>query len=134
METKITEKMMFEAIKKTFETGACEYAPEEVIAFCDKKIEAIDNRAEKARERAKAKRAEVDVMLEQVESALTDEFMSIADIAGEVIEVNEEATPAKIQYRLNKLVAEGRAVKEQMTIPATETSKTRHIMGYKRAE
>ena len=73
-------------------------------------------------------------MLEQVEKALTDEFMSIADIAGEVIEVNEDATAAKIQYRLNKLVAAGQAVKEQMTIPATETSKTRHIMGYKRAE
>jgi hypothetical protein len=131
---KITKREMFEAIKETFETGKCKYEAAVVTAFCDKEIASLDSKAVKAKERAAAKKAEADVLMGQVEAALTDEFQTIADVATAVATVNEDATTSKVQYRLSKLVEAGVAVKEQITIPATETTKARKVMAYKLAD
>jgi hypothetical protein len=131
---KITKREMFEAIKETFETGKCKYDAAVVTAFCDKEIASLDSKAVKAKERAAAKKAEADVLMGQVEAALTDEFQTIADVATAVATVNEDATTSKVQYRLSKLVEAGVAVKEQITIPATETTKARKVMAYKLAD
>lgn len=128
---KITKREMFEAIKETFETGSCKYDAAVVTAFCDKEIAALDAKAAKAKERAAAKKAEADVLMGQVEDALTDEFQVIADIAAAVAEVNADATVSKVQYRLNKLVEAEIAEKTQVTIPATEGSKARKVMAYR---
>ena len=128
---KITKREMYEAIKETFETGSCKFDAATVTAFCDKEIAALDAKAAKAKERAAAKKAEADVLMGQVQEALTDEFRTIADIAAEVAEVNEDATVSKIQYRLNKLVEAEIAEKTQVTIPASEGSKARKVMAYK---
>ena len=113
----ITKRDMFEAIKETFETGACKFDAATVIAFCDKEIASLDTKAVKAKERAAARKAEADVLMDQVRDALTDEFRTIADIAADVAEVNADATISKITYRV--------------TIPATEGSKARKVQAYR---
>ena len=128
---KITKREMFEAIKETFETGSCKYDAAVVTAFCDKEIAALDSKAAKAKERAAAKKAEADVLMGQVEDALTDEFQVIADIATAVAGVNADATVSKVTFRLTKLVEAGVAEKTQVTIPATETSKARKVQAYR---
>ena len=128
---KITKREMYEAIKETFETGSCKFDAATVTAFCDKEIAALDAKAAKAKERAAAKKAEADVLMGQVEDALTDEFQVIADIAAAVAEVNADATVSKVTYRLCKLVEAGAAEKTQVTIPATETSKARKVQAYR---
>ena len=131
---KITKREMFEAIKKTFETGSCELEADVVIAFCDKEIAALDAKAAKAKERAAAKKAEADVLMGLVENALTDEYQTIADIAAVVAEEDADATVSKVQYRLGKLVEAGVAEKTQITVEKTETSKARKIMAYRVAQ
>ena len=128
---KITKREMYEAIKETFETGTCKFDAATVTAFCDKEIAALDAKAAKAKERAAAKKAEADVLMGQVEDALTDEFQVIADIAAAVAEANADATVSKVTYRLGKLVEAGAAEKTQVTIPATETSKARKVQAYR---
>lgn len=128
---KITKREMYEAIKATFETGECEYPAETVIAFCDKEIASLDAKAAKAKERAAAKKAEADILYDQVKDALTDEFATIADIAAVVAEVNPDATVSKVTYRLTKLVEAGVAEKTPIKIAATETSKARTVQGYR---
>ena len=128
---KITKREMYEAIKETFETGSCKYDAATVTAFCDKEIAALDAKAAKAKERAAAKKAEADVLMGQVEDALTDEYQVIADIAAAVASVNPDATVSKVQYRLNKLVEASVAEKTQVTMPATEGSKARKVMAYR---
>ena len=128
---KITKREMYEAIKATFETGECEYPAEAVIAFCDKEIASLDAKAAKAKERAAAKKAEADVLYDQVKDALTDEFATIADIAAAVAEVNPDATVSKVTYRLTKLVEAGVAEKTPIKIAATETSKARTVQSYR---
>ena len=130
---KITKREMFEAIKETFETGSCKYDAAVVTAFCDKEIAALDSKAAKAKERAAAKKAEADVLMGQVEDALTDEYQVIADIAAAVAEVNADATVSKVTFRLTKLVEANVAEKTQITIPATETTKARKVQAYRLA-
>ena len=131
---KITKREMFEAIKETFETGNCKYDAAVVTAFCDKEIASLDAKAAKAKERAAAKKAEADVLMGQVEDALTDEFQVIADIAAAVAGVNPDATVSKVTFRLTKLVESGVAEKTQVTIEKTETTKARKVQAYRLAQ
>ena len=128
---KITKREMFVAIKETFETGSCKFDAATVKAFCDKEIASLDAKAAKAKERAAAKKAEADVLMGQVQDALTDEYQVIADIAAAVAEVNADATVSKVQYRLSKLVENQIAEKSQVTLEKTETSKARKVMAYR---
>lgn len=128
---KITKREMYENIKAFVADGACEVETADIVAFCDKEIMALDTKAAKAKERAAAKKAEADVLMGQVEDALTDEFQVIADIAATVAEVNADATVSKVTYRLSKLVEAGVAEKTQVTIPATEGSKARKVQAYR---
>ena len=128
---KITKREMFEAIKETFETGSCKFDAATVMAFCDKEIASLDAKAAKAKERAAAKKAEADVLMGQVEGALTGEFQTIADIAAAVAEVNPDATVSKTTYRLTKLVEANVAEKTQVSIPAVDGGKTRKVQAYR---
>lgn len=128
---KITKREMYEAIKETFETGSCKFDAATVVAFCEKEIASLDSKAAKAKERAAAKKAEADVLMDQVEAVLTDEFQVIADIAAAVAETNADATVSKVTYRLGKLVEAGKAEKNQVTIPASEGSKARKVQAYR---
>ena len=128
---KITKREMFEAIKATFETGDCKFEPAVVMAFCDKEIASLDAKAAKAKERAAAKKAEADVLMDQVRDTLTGEFQTIADIAAAVAEVNADATVSKVTYRLTKLVEAGDAEKTDVAIPASEGSKARKVKAFR---
>ena len=130
--TKITKKEMYTAIKETFETGECKFDADVVIAFCEKEIASLDAKAAKAKERAAAKKAETDVLYDQVKDALnTEDFQTIADIAATVVEVNADATVSKITYRLTKLVEANIAEKTQVSIPAVDGGKTRKVQAYR---
>ena len=128
---KSTKREMYEAIKETFETGSCKFDAEVVKEFCDKEIAALDAKAAKAKERAAAKKAEADVLMTQVEEALTGEFQTIADIAAAVAEVNADATVSKVTYRLGKLVESGVAEKTDVTIPGSEGVKARKVKAFR---
>ena len=128
---KITKREMFEAIKETFETGSCKFDAATVMAFCDKEIASLDAKAAKAKERAAAKKAEADVLMDQVRDTLTGEFQTIADIAANVAEVNADATVSKVTYRLTKLVEAGEAEKTDVAIPASEGSKARKVKAFR---
>ena len=131
---KITKREMFEAIKETFETGACKYDAATVMAFCDKEIASLDAKAAKAKERAAAKKAEADVLMGQVEDALTGEFQTIADIAAAVAEVNADATVSKVTYRLTKLVEAGVAEKTDVSVPGVDGGKARKVKAFRAVE
>lgn len=128
---KITKREMFEAIKETFETGSCKFDAATVMAFCDKEIASLDAKAAKAKERAAAKKAEADVLMSQVEDALTGEFQTIADIAAAVATVNPDATVSKTTYRLTRLVEAGVAEKTQVSVPAVDGGKARKVQAYR---
>lgn len=129
---KITKKEMFAAIKETFETGECKFDADVVIAFCDKEMAALDNKAAKAKERAAAKKAEADILYDQVKDALkVDEFQTIADIAAVVAEVNADATVSKVTYRLTKLVEANVAEKTDVTIPGVDGGKSRKVKAFR---
>ena len=128
---KITKREMFEAIKETFETGTCKFDAATVMAFCDKEIASLDAKAAKAKERAAAKKAEADVLMDQVRDALTGEFQTIADIAAAVAEVNADATVSKVTYRLTKLVEAGEAEKTDVTVPGVDGGKARKVKAFR---
>ena len=126
---KITKREMYEAIAKAMETGECKYAPDVVIEFCENEIALLDKKAAKAKERAATKKAEADELMEVVAEALSEDFEPIAEIAGRI--QGDDVTVAKVQYRLRKLAEAGRAEKSEITIPATEGSKARKVVGYR---
>ena len=131
---KITKREMFEAIKETFETGSCKFDAATVMAFCDKELASLDAKAAKAKERAAAKKAEADVLMDQVRDALTGEFATIADIAAAVAEVNADATVSKVTYRLTKLVEAGDAEKTDVTVPGVDGAKARKVKAFRAVE
>ena len=131
---KITKREMFEAIKETFETGTCKFDAATVMAFCDKEIASLDAKAAKAKERAAAKKAEADVLMDQVRDVLTGEFQTIADIAAAVAEVNADATVSKVTYRLTKLVEAGDAEKTDVTVPGVDGAKARKVKAFRAVE
>ena len=108
---------------------------EGMVAFAQKEIGKLDKKAAKAKETAAAKKAEGDVLTQVVLDCLTDEVEAIAVITERVAaqEGCEDVTVGKVQYRLGALAREGKAVKGEAVIPATETSKKRTVSGYSRA-
>jgi uncharacterized protein YqeY len=94
-------------------------------------IELLDAKAAKAKEKAAEKKAQNDDLGDAVAAVLTDELTCIADITAKI--VGDDVTVARVTNRLSKLVANGVAVKEQITVPGGEGSKSRKIMAYKLA-
>lgn len=132
-EKKITKKEFYAGIIEAMQTGNSPIAPDEVIAFCENEIALLDKKAEKAKARAAAKRAEGDELTEFIKEALTDEFQVTADIAKAVLDAtgNEDYTIHKISYRLGVLVKNGEAESTDVKIPGGEGVKARTIKGYK---
>ena len=128
---KIMEKMTKREMFAEVITLAEDAERADIVAFCEKEIASLDAKAAKAKERAAAKKAEADVLYDQVKDALNaEDFQTIADIAAVVAEVNADATVSKVTYRLGALVKDGKAQRQEMTIPATETSKSRKVKSY----
>lgn len=120
--TKLTERVIFEAIAND---ALNTLDRDEIAAWATRKIEQLDKKNAKARERAAAKKAEGDELMEVVFEALGDEFEPAADIAARV--EGEGLTVGKIQNRLTRLVNDGRAEKTDIKVDK------RTIKGYRRA-
>ena len=119
MEKKLTKRDFYEMIKEIVAED------ENLVAFCDKEIAAIDAKAEKAKERAAAKRAEGDALREAVQNVLTNEFQTIDAIYGQV--EGEEVTKAKVTARLTQLVKA--EIAEKTDVKNEETGET--VKAYK---
>lgn len=118
---KITKREMFEALVAYAEAtdmevqvGETTVTAADFAAFATKEIEQLDKKAVKAKERAAAKRAEGDALMDEVLAVLTSEFQTAAEVAAQI--EDEDATVAKISYRLGSLVKSGKAIKEDVKV------------------
>ena len=126
MTKKITKKDNFTAIAEFLSAnGKTEWA--DVI---NHEIELLDKKAATAKATAAKKKVEGDALTDAVAAVLTDELATIADIAAKVD--GDDVTVSKVQYRLNQLVANGKARKEQITVSG-DGSKARKLMAYRLA-
>ena len=134
---KITKRAMYEALASVAANGGNVFAgiaditDEDLKAFCENEIALLDSKAEKARARAAAKKAEGDELTDVVRSLLTDEYQTIADIAAQI--KGEDVTPAKVTYRLTQLVKTGVAEKAEVSVAGKDGGKARKCCGYKLA-
>lgn len=124
-EVKVTKKEYFEEIKVIVE-GAEVENKEDLIAFIDKQLETLANRAEKAKERAAKNKAAGDELRAAVYAVITDEFQTADEITAQV--EGEEITKAKIVARLTQLVNAESIVKE-----VVKTDDGRKLTAYKLA-
>lgn len=120
---KITEREMYTMISELLEGN------EDVVAFCEKKIAALDKKTENAKVKAAEKKAAGDELRARVEEVLTDEWQTIAEVVAALDD--EEVTASKVTYRLNALVDLGVAVKDETKIPSD--GKTRVVKVFKLA-
>ena len=123
MEKKVTKRENFEAIIAVLN----EAGREDLAAVVAHEIELLDNKAAKAKAKAAEKKTEGDALTAAVEAVLTADFATIADLTAKV-EFDGEVSTAKVQYRLNQLVNNGKAVKEQVTVG--EGDSKRKLMAY----
>ena len=107
-EKKITKRDRFEEIKTLLADNA------DIVAFCDNEIALLDGKADKAKARAAKKKADGDALQDEVAALLTGDFQTIDAIMNGITDT--EATKAKVQARLTKLVNAGIAIKDQTTV------------------
>ena len=100
----MTKKDLFEAIKAVMVGEETEITKEEIAAFCEKEIAALDGRAAKAKERSAAKKVESNALAEKIAAALT--------------------------YYLGRLVEAGVAKREEVVLPPAEGQKTRRVKAF----
>ena len=114
---KITERDIYTSILE----GTVDMAV--LREFAEKKLGQLDHRNEKAKERAAAKRAEGDELLEVVAGFVTDEPQTREDITNAMIAAGHEVTAGKVGYRLTVLTREGRIQKAEATVPGENGNK-----------
>ena len=108
-DTKLTRVEILNRIKEK-----CTDDP--IIAnFCDKEIAAFGAKAEKAKARRAAQKAEGDELLAAVVSVLTDKPMIAEEVLAAMPEI-EGLTKAKVQARLTQHVKAGKAVKTEVIV------------------
>ena len=127
---KITKKDYYNAIMAVLNGGGTDIPVADMVAFCEKEINALTTRAEKAKERAAEKRAEGDELQAAVLAALTDEPATRQDVAARI--EGEDVTVAKVGYRLTTLVKQGLAVKEEIAVTG-EDGKSKKMAAYRLA-
>ena len=122
MEKKITKKEYFAMVAEIIE-GSDAQNKEELMEFIQKQVEALDKKADKAKERAAEKKAAGDELRTKVQSVLTEELQTIDEIVDAIGE--EDVTRNKVVARLTQLVAAGVAIKDKVD------SGSKKVMGYK---
>ena len=131
---KITKREVLEAVINGIDTGDYAIAKEDIVAYCENEIALLDKKAIKAKERQAEKKAAGDELTDAVKAALTNDFETRDVIAARVAETfGEDASIAKVGYRITQLVKEGVAEATDIKIAATETSKARTVKAYKLA-
>ena len=107
---KLTKKDYYGMLKEIVLTSDVDNK-EELEAFIDRQVEIIDNKAEKAKERAAEKKAEGDELRAAIKSVLTEDYQSADDILAQL--EGDDLSKAKIIARLTQLVNNGDAEKAQ---------------------
>ena len=107
---KLTKKDYYGMLKNIISTSDVDNK-EELEAFINRQVEIIDNKAEKAKERAAEKKAEGDELRAAIKSVLTEDYQSADDILVQL--EGEDLSKAKIIARLTQLVNNGDAEKAQ---------------------
>ena len=120
---KITKKQSYEMLLDIVSNSDVELKGE-MVEFINKEIATIDSRAEKAKERAAAKREAGDELREAVKAVLTSDLQTADAILVQLD--GEELTKQKVIARLTQLVNAGVATKEDVK---TEDNKT--VKAYK---
>lgn len=110
---KKTKAMQFAEIKEVIAAVEVE-GRDEMVAFLDEQIASLAAKAEKAKERAAARKAEGDELRAVVKSVLTDEAQTIDAIVAQI--EGEDVTKAKVTARLSQLVKASEAVKEMVSV------------------
>lgn len=108
-----TKVMQFEEIREAIAAIECE-GKEDMITFIDEQVAQLAAKAEKAKERAAAKKAEGDELRAVVKSVLTDEAQTIDQIVAQI--EGEDVTKAKVTARLSQLVKTGEAAKDMAKV------------------
>ena len=132
MNTRITDKDIFTAIKASVETSTpIEIDAEVLLTWATKKLDQLEHRKEKARERAQAKKAESDTLTDAILEVLTDEPMLLSDIAAAI--EGEDITVSKVAYRLNKLAGADEPIVEKGEITVKEEGqRARKLVAFRR--
>ena len=130
MEKKITKTEKYQKLVAILETVEHEDA-EMLIEFANAEIAALARKAAKAKETAATKKAEIDELGQVVLSVLTAEPQTRDQVAEQI--EGEDVTVAKVGARLNKLVAQGAAVKTEVAAVSASGKKTTR-MAYALAE
>ena len=125
-EKKLTKKDYYNLIKDVLEATEIE-AKDELLAFVEKQVEMIENKAEKAKARAAEKKATGDELRGVIKSVLTDEFQTADAITSQID--GEDVTRAKVIARLGQLVKNGEAEKTDV-----KTDDNRTVKAYRIAE
>ena len=113
----MTDKEMLKKIADSMSNDA------DVVAYCTKKIEQIDNRTAKTRARLAAKKAS-DPMKDELFAVLTNEFQTITDIVAATNDTN--VTPRKAVTRLNAMVEDGKVMKDVL-VKGSEKGKKKAV-------
>ena len=114
------------------ETGETNIEPAKIIEFCENEIALLDKKADKAKERAAAKKAEADELMEKVYAVLSDtEFMTRNAVMDALGDMPEDVSIAKVGARLTKLVNNQAVEKSELTVANAEGKKSK-VMGYRK--
>lgn len=132
MNTRITDKDIFTAIKTSVETSTpIEIDAEVLLTWATKKLDQLEHRKVKARERAQAKKAESDPLTDAILEVLTEEPMVLSDIAAAI--VGEDITVSKVAYRLNKLAGADEPIVEKGEVTVKEEGqRARKLVAFRR--
>ena len=112
-EKKITKKEYFAMVAEIVNGSDAENKAE-LMEFIQKQVEALDKKADKAKERAAEKRAAGDELYATVVACLTAEGQTREDILAQV--EGEDLSVAKIGARLTQAIKNGVAVKESIKV------------------
>ena len=110
MEEKILKEQKFEMLKEL----ALKANNEMLVEFCNSEIAMIQAKAEKAKERAAAKKEAGDELKEFIKTLLTDEYQTVEDIYKQID--REDLKVAQVTSKLSALVREKEATKVVKTI------------------
>lgn len=132
MTKKITKRENYETLK-TLVLDACGKdflegdEANQLVEFIDHEIAALDKRAASAKKYAAKRKATDDTLTDAVVEVLQNGAMTIPEIVA-AVDV-EGATPAKVTYRLTKLVEAGAVTKESVSVKE-EGKASRKINSY----
>ena len=125
-EVKVTQKELFGQVIAIVEGADVDAAVKaELVEFLTKKVDQIDAKAAKAKEKAAEAKVKGDELRDIVAGLLTDEVQTIDAILAQVDFA--DVTKAKVTARLTQLCKAGVAVKESVKVD------TRTLTAYKLA-